>query len=292
MSKPIKPDYPTIKYRGYMTNLDMVSPFANINAAFNFVNKDFPYIHNHTFWEIILMTQGSCVHTINNNPHTMTRGDAVIVYPGAEHKIEAILSENNEKLPTEHIAFHFSSNVAENIINTYSNSGFFKKDEPYYLQINEKKLTNLINKLIIIQLQSREKYEANILLIINKIFINYIEQCINTEPNNYCYPTWLNNLLQQLNKPSSFNKSVKLLAKDTPYSYSRLSSLFKEYTNMSILEYITETKIKYAARLLKRTDMNILYISTYLGYDSIASFNRNFKRILGVTPSEYRKNKD
>ena len=47
--------------------------------------------------------------------------------------------------------------------------------------------------------------------------------------------------------------------------------------------------MKYATKLLKRTNMNILHISTYLGYDSIASFNRNFKKYFNTTPSDYRK---
>ena len=116
--------------------------------------------------------------------------------------------------------------------------------------------------------------------------MEYIEQKMNT--NSFHYPDWLNVFLQKLNNPSNFNKSIDVLAAETPYSYSRLSVLFKEYTNTPLSQYITEIKMKYATKLLKRTNMNILHISTFLGYDSIASFNRNFKKYFNTTPSDYR----
>ena len=46
----------------------------------------------------------------------------------------------------------------------------------------------------------------------------------------------------------------------------------------------------YAKRLLRTTDMTILQISSsMLFYDSLATFNHNFKKFFSMTPSEYRK---
>ena len=288
MKKIAKPEFPDIIYRGYICYLDMVSRFPGIKASFNFVNKDFPYLHKHTHWEIILVTQGSCTHTLNNIPRIMSRGDAVIVRPNEEHKIENLpISNPDERQSSQHIAIHFSDEVAVNILSIYNHSDFFEENSSLYLQLSENRLNNRINKLIYIQLLSRLEYETNTLIIVNKFFMEYIEQKMNT--SSFHYPDWLNVFLQKINNPSCFNKSIDVLAADTPYSYSRLSVLFKEYTNTPLSQYITEIKMKYATKLLKRTNMNILHISTYLGYDSIASFNRNFKKYFNTTPSDYRK---
>lgn len=288
MKKIVKPEYPDIIYRGYICYLDMVSRFPGIKACFNFVNKDFPYLHKHTHWEIILITQGTCTHTLNGIPRIMSRGDAIIVRPNEEHKIENLPSSNpSEQQTSQHIAIHFSNEVADNILSVYNHSDFFEESSSLYLQLSENRLSNRINKLIYIQLLSQLEYETNTLLLVNKFFMEYIEQKMNT--SSFHYPDWLNVFLQKLNNPSNFNKSIEVLASETPYSYSRLSVLFKEYTNTPLSQYITEIKMKYATKLLSRTNMNVLHISTFLGYDSIASFNRNFKKYFNTTPSDYRK---
>ena len=75
----------------------------------------------------------------------------------------------------------------------------------------------------------------------------------------------------------------------TPFSYSRLSRLFKLYIGKSLIEYINNLKIVYAKKELRMTQKKIIEISLDLGYDSVSSFNHIFKAATTLTPSQYRK---
>lgn len=71
---------------------------------------------------------------------------------------------------------------------------------------------------------------------------------------------------------------------------SYLSKLFKQETGMTITDYLIEMRIKKAKHLLKTCpDLKIHEIGCEVGYPDPAYFNKLFKRVVGVTPSEYKK---
>jgi two-component system response regulator YesN len=68
-----------------------------------------------------------------------------------------------------------------------------------------------------------------------------------------------------------------------------LSLLFTERTGKNFIEYLTERRIKKAQELLKHTDMKIYEIACAVGYNDSYYFSSCFKKLVGMTPSEYRE---
>ena len=68
-----------------------------------------------------------------------------------------------------------------------------------------------------------------------------------------------------------------------------LSHVFKDETGMSLSEYITRKRIDYAMMLLEKTNRSVSAIAAKCGYASLAYFTKTFKRIIGMSPKEYRK---
>lgn len=65
---------------------------------------------------------------------------------------------------------------------------------------------------------------------------------------------------------------------------------FKKYTGVTPLQYILSIRIFNAEALLKNPQYNITEISNIIGYDNPLYFSRIFKKIKGLSPSEYRNN--
>jgi YesN/AraC family two-component response regulator len=65
--------------------------------------------------------------------------------------------------------------------------------------------------------------------------------------------------------------------------------VFKKETGWTMTEYIALMRCKKAARLLKKTDLPVQEISSYVGYSDNNYFVKVFKKIYDLTPSEYRK---
>lgn len=83
--------------------------------------------------------------------------------------------------------------------------------------------------------------------------------------------------------------SLDLVADKLNISRSYLSTYFKEKTGESFSEYLNRVRIYRAKEMLAEVDLKINDISAKLGYQSVNSFIRMFKRYAGVTPGEYRK---
>ncbi len=82
--------------------------------------------------------------------------------------------------------------------------------------------------------------------------------------------------------------SIELFAARLNYHPSYISRVFKKDTGINFTEYLSEYRIEVSKKWLKDTDMKISDIAEKLRYSTASNFNRNFKKIVKVTPSQYR----
>ncbi|HEY5560346.1 MAG TPA: response regulator [Clostridiaceae bacterium] len=83
--------------------------------------------------------------------------------------------------------------------------------------------------------------------------------------------------------------SLKSAAEHVYMNYTYLSELFKIETGKNFSDYIIETRIEEAKKLLKNSNIKAYEVGHMVGYEEPTSFNRIFKKIVGLSPSEYRK---
>ena len=102
--------------------------------------------------------------------------------------------------------------------------------------------------------------------------------------------TKLNGLLDYIH--SSFNCPVtrEELAEKAGLSPDYLSRMFKAHTGLKINDYLSEVRIREACRLLRENrDDKIIDIAFAVGFESLATFNRSFMKIMKLPPTEYRQ---
>ena len=90
----------------------------------------------------------------------------------------------------------------------------------------------------------------------------------------------------------NFHSNIKLgqvadIAHMTPNAFCRY---FKQRTNKTYINFLLEIRIGNACKLLsKQTDYSIAEISFQSGFNNLTNFNRKFKSLKGLTPSEFKK---
>ena len=92
-------------------------------------------------------------------------------------------------------------------------------------------------------------------------------------------------ILANLDREISLND----LANQMYVSASTLSRIFKKETGVYFADYVMQLRVKNALELLKYTQQNMTHIAMVSGFTNSASFNRAFKKVMGITPSEYRE---
>ena len=79
------------------------------------------------------------------------------------------------------------------------------------------------------------------------------------------------------------------LAQEVNMNVNYLCRVFKQDTGRSIVQYMNELKINKAIELLKLPDTRIKEVASQVGIDDPFYFNRVFKKIVGLSPSDFRK---
>lgn len=83
--------------------------------------------------------------------------------------------------------------------------------------------------------------------------------------------------------------NVQDYAKAHNISKSWFIQLFKEYTSMTPNQYIQSLRLSNAQSLLESTEYNVTEVANIVGYDNALYFSRLFRKQVGMSPSEFRK---
>ena len=86
-----------------------------------------------------------------------------------------------------------------------------------------------------------------------------------------------------------YNITLEELAAHFKYSASHFSMLFQKETGSSPINYFLRLKIQKACQYIELTDLKLQDIATAIGFEEPAYFSRLFTKIMGMTPSAYRK---
>lgn len=89
----------------------------------------------------------------------------------------------------------------------------------------------------------------------------------------------------------NYMKPIKIdeLAEDNHFSATHFRRVFTSQINMTPLEYINLVRVQNACEYLKNTDKSIAEIAQLCGFGAISTFNRNFSKVKGMTPGQWRK---
>ncbi len=86
--------------------------------------------------------------------------------------------------------------------------------------------------------------------------------------------------------------TVELLAESAFMSRAAYSELFKKIAKVTPIEYVSQFRIAKGYQMLAKKEAAILDVALACGYDSESAFSKAFKRILGISPSQVKKQSD
>lgn len=262
------------------------SPYPDQEVSFNYLNRPYPNFHIHDYWEILLVVDNSLSHIVNGKMCTMKSGDVCLLRPNDMH---AYIFE--KEMETKTLTFLIKNEYMLKISSVYGNALYDRLssfDDILSNKLSPEFLRTIIP--IILSMQSNmidnETRLFQTKIIINRIISHFVFSYYSLKEQS---PDWLNDFVMALNSPFISFENVDALAQKTPYSYSRLSRIFKKHTGRTIIEHITTSKLSFAKDELLYTDKTISEIAQELDYLSMSHFNRTFKKAFGVSPREYRK---
>lgn len=109
-------------------------------------------------------------------------------------------------------------------------------------------------------------------------------------------------IIEEGSEPSAIAKARKYIhanldqplplghvAREAGLSESHFCRLFKDYAGLTLTDYVNRCRIDWAKRELLKPEARISEIAFLIGYQSLSQFNRSFARIVGLSPTLYRR---
>ena len=126
-------------------------------------------------------------------------------------------------------------------------------------------------------------------------YLEYLYQCVSNSYKKGNGKTSSRYIVKEITDYIKHNYNEKLMINDLAQKFflnpSYLSGLFKEETGKSFTAYLVECRLKKAVELLENTELSSSEISVQVGYEDYFHFSKLFKKHIGISPSNYRKNK-
>ena len=101
-------------------------------------------------------------------------------------------------------------------------------------------------------------------------------------------PPYLVRTLDILHASFSGELSLKRIAETVGVHPVHLARTFRRHHHCTLGEYVRKLRVERACRELARTDAPLSQVALSAGYYDQSHFSRNFKRLIGITPTEYR----
>lgn len=249
-------------------------------------------VHWHPFAEILLsLAEGNEVE-LNFRKYEMAPNDFIISYPGDLHTIRNVSLDSFllVQFPLELVTVVPEFNSIRQLMERSPYCRYDVSD----IQIGKMVMT--IKKIVNSTKDSRSFREAYSYSLLLKFFSYYGKWCLenrideNDVVNDAYYKS--SKLMAEACLYISQNCAEALtiddVAKKIGISKSYFSHLFKDYLQMTFVDYLTRERIRRAESMFLDRKKKIIDIAFECGFTSISSFNRSFRKTKGISPREFR----
>jgi len=254
-------------------------------------------VHDHTFFELIYVYDGSCKQTVSNNTLNLIQGDVCIIPPGIKHSISVfdnsiVLNCLIRKSTLHNIFFNFLS--SPNILSGFFLNNIYSENGNDYIVFHTGNDPEMRHGFLYMYWDSINQavYWDQILgYSLSMIFALLIRNYENAiEVPTFTHKTDVQRFaLLQFIQENFKDISLDKVADKFHYTPEYTSRLIKSTTGKSFTQIVTQIRVEKAQILLMDTNLSVADIAEQIGYESPENFIRVFKKQLQMTPTEYRR---
>ena len=251
-------------------------------------------MHWHEELEVMLVRKGKITYSIDFEPVAFREGDLAFISP---HVLYAAVPDG--AAVTESFVFHLDflgcrlrDICAVDYLMPLFN-GFYKlqpkispRDSKYpeLLACYEALLRCYGAHAFGYELELKER----MLRLIRLLFQNGYAVEQPTQSPIYRTEEKIKTALQYISEHSAEPLKIEELAALCGFSESHFMRFFKKYTGVTVITYLNDFRLDYAAGILKTAKSAVTEIALEAGFNNVSYFNRMFKKKFGISPRAYR----
>ena len=232
---------------------------------------------------LIYCLEGKGMVTIDTVNYTIAPGDYFVIPSNMPHHYKT-----DEKDPWTIYWCHFKGEQADAIVQRIIDRGTSFK---YSIDFLEERI-NIFDQLYL-NLEKGYSYEN--LTYVYLLFLQFLSSFLFSDRFSVNLQDKTDSFLEKsicfMQDHIDKNLTLLDLATHVNYSPSHYSSIFKNKTGFSPIEYFNQLKIQKACQYLQFTDLRIKEIAFKIGINDAYYFTRLFGKTMGFSPKDYRQSR-
>ena len=230
-------------------------------------NFSFPP-HMHNCFELAVCFSGNMKITVDETLQTLKAGEAALIFPHQLHSFAYSRGENMICIFSPKIVSAYYN--PRSALNPVCNK--FTPPAELVSALNDYK-------------DDKPLFAKGLLYLICDIFDSIAEYVENEKKS------LLQRIFMFVNDNFAGECSLNTVAANMGYNPSYVSRYFKKCVGINLCDYINMVRLSNVCYLYENSEGTILSFALDSGFDSLRTFNRNFKKFYGLSPSEYFKSK-
>jgi AraC family transcriptional regulator of arabinose operon len=262
---------------------------VDLEITGKFIAPDSEWIHLSRVlmdYELIVMTHGTLYLSGDSQPFVVSKGEYLLLPP----------LTNQQGYKTSECSFywlHFSSKKGIKLSNI---SDHLPTKEANKIILPQHGTLQSLEKIIVMMKQLQDSVrcynETTLNNYMSTVILCELYNQISFTDNNSSTRTkqeqLYNDIVDYIKWSRSEHIKVSQIADHFGYNVKYLSHLFSTISGLSLKQYILQQKMELAKFLLTDTNQNITEVSNQLGYKDCHNFMKSFKKIVGLTPTDFR----
>jgi AraC family cel operon transcriptional repressor len=270
---------------------DLIDPITGAHYAFisHFENL-FTLAHNHDFYEVFLVAQGTITHHVNGAAVVLDKGTLVLIRPEDVHYFSRYADHDCQII---NLAFPVTTMAA--LLAYLDQDGLTAP-----VATSELPPTVLLDPADCAHARARLESLPSIppqqtittRLAVRALLVELFVMLFPLQAaasDSTPMPGWLRVVCQTMRKPEHFVVGRAALLQLAGKSYEYVGRSFRKYLGITPTEYINHLRLNYAANLLIHTDRPIVDIMFEAGFGNLSHFYHLFNNQWGMTPAQYRQ---
>ena len=245
-------------------------------------------LHHHDYYELILYLEGDIQYVCEDTVYTPRAGDVILIPPKALHMSRLCAEKTTYR---RHVFYLYPDALDELGCGALTEGlvgGVFALTVLRTVGDSQRlrRLAEALDGALTERGDPLEAAHAKGLLIEIFYLLNGYRRC--APEDTRALPETVRRVKSYIDGHLTELGSVEELADTLFYSREYLSRLFQRHFHISVSEYIRNRRIALSQTLLAE-GLPVLEVCHRVGYESLSAFNRAFRAVLSMTPTQYRQ---
>lgn len=245
-------------------------------------------IHEQWCFEISVILSGVGIFSVGEKSYVVKENDIIITPCHGIHTIQA----KDNKLRYLYLGFTFAEHNCDSIkeIELFFNSSMtnYKRTDSYDVGSMMNCLLNEFHQERPFMDQLISNYLENILIMTYRTFTITYSKLVRAGENPHTVGSTIYSVIKYVENNIYSIIDIKTIAAELNFNYSYLSHMFRKKTGITLQQHIMHKKIEKGCELIKEGRLSMTDIALMLNYESLQSFSKAFKHVMGVSPRTYK----